>query len=108
MEFLKKVEDIKIYKAINHEKNILYLTENSSLNVLLESFIKEANKIDRLIYKSEKCMDELSKDMINILIQEIKIKTFQKTLTPEFFKVFVAKDLIKPMTKMLRNIEIYH
>lgn len=66
--------------------------------------MNEANKIDRLIYKSEKFIDELSKDMISILLQEIKIKTYQKNQSPEFIKHFSSNELMRPITKLTNSI----
>ena len=69
----------------------------------MEGLLKETKKIDRVIFKAEKFIEELSKDMIQLLLQEIKIKTFQKILPNDLIKIFSAGGLVKSMTHMLIN-----
>lgn len=68
--------------------------------MLLREFLTETNKIERIIFKTENFFEELSKDMILTLLEEIKIKTYQKTLPSEYSKIFNPNDLVKAFTLM--------
>lgn len=77
------------------------MNNQESINVLRAEFIKESHKIERFVFKAEKFLDELSKGVLDSLLEEIKTKTYQKTLPLEYMRIFSSNHLLKPFTKML-------
>lgn len=99
-EFMKKVEDVRIFRALGAGKAPLDLNDQKAFGSLLEKFLKEANKLDRVGFKAEKFLEELSRDMVLMLLEEVKAKTYQKVLPGELVKIFSPAELLRPLAKM--------
>ncbi|KAL4454399.1 hypothetical protein ABPG73_001791 [Tetrahymena malaccensis] len=101
IDYIQKLQQFRIYSpfktALNHEYN----DHNQLFNYLEESFLKEINKIENLIYKAEKTIDYLKRDLELIAKQRIQ-KMLGSRDVPPFDQII--KQYLENLHKFCNNV----
>ncbi|KAL4466714.1 hypothetical protein ABPG72_009520, partial [Tetrahymena utriculariae] len=101
IDYIQNLQHFRIYSPFKTALNEQYIDHNQLFNYLEESFLKEINKIENLIYKAEKTIDYLKRDLELIAKQRIQ-KMLGSREIPPFDQII--KQYLETLHKFCNNV----
>ncbi|EAR83015.2 hypothetical protein TTHERM_01043320 (macronuclear) [Tetrahymena thermophila SB210] len=101
IDYIQNLQHFRIYCPFKTVLNQQYSDHNQLFNYLEENFLKEINKIENLIYKTEKTIDYLKRDLELIAKQRIQ-KMLGSREIPPFDQII--KQFLENLHKFCNNV----